>query len=56
MRGEIFRGRLPDEINIANTATDWAGVKWTMMMLPLPEDAGRRAALLAHEMWHRIQE
>lgn len=54
--GEIFTGRLPNEINIANTAVDWAGVKWTMIMLPLPEDAARRAALLAHEMWHRIQE
>ena len=54
--GEIFTGRLPNEINIANTAADWAGLKWTMIMLPLPEDAGRRAALLAHEMWHRIQE
>lgn len=54
--GEIFTGRLPNEINIANTAVGWAGVKWTMIMLPLPEDAARRAALLAHEMWHRIQE
>ena len=54
--GEIFVGKLPNEINIANTAADWAGVKWTMIMLPLPEEAGRRAALLAHEMWHRIQE
>ena len=53
--GDIFRGKLPNEINIANTAADWAGVKWTMIMLPLPEEKTRRIALVAHEMWHRIQ-
>ena len=54
--GEIFRGKLPNEINIANTAVDWAGVKWTMIMLPLPDEKTRRVALMAHEMWHRIQD
>ena len=54
--GEVFTGRVPDEINIANTAADWAGVKWTMIMLPLPEEKTRRVALMAHEMWHRIQD
>lgn len=55
-RDTIFAGTLPPEINIANTAIDWAGVKWTMIMLPLPENREKRAALLAHEMWHRIQD
>jgi hypothetical protein len=54
--GGVFTGKLPDNINIANTAADWAGLKWTMIMLPLPEDRHRRAALLSHEMWHRIQD
>ena len=54
--GGIFAGKLPNEINIANTAVEWGGVKWTMIMLPLPEEKARRAALMAHEMWHRIQE
>jgi hypothetical protein len=53
--GDLFVGKLPEQINIANTAIDWAGTKWTMIMLPLPEAKDRRAALLAHEMWHRIQ-
>lgn len=53
--GESFVGKLPEQINIANTALDWAGTKWTMIMLPLPERKDRRAALIAHEMWHRIQ-
>lgn len=54
--GEIFTGKLPNEVNIANTAVDWADVKWTMIMLPLPDEKARRSALMAHEMWHRIQE
>ena len=53
--GDIFVGKLPEQINIANTSVDWAGTKWTMIMLPLPEEPHQRAALLAHEMWHRIQ-
>ena len=55
-QGDIFTGKLPAAVNIANTATEWAGVKWTMVMLPLPEEPHRRAALVAHEMWHRIQD
>lgn len=53
---DIYTGKLPAAVNIANTATEWAGVKWTMVMLPLPEEPHRRAALLAHEMWHRVQD
>lgn len=53
--GNVFVGELPAKINIANTATDWAGIKWTMIVLPLPEDQYRRANLMAHELWHRIQ-
>ncbi len=53
--GSVFTGRLPAKVNVANTAMEWAGVKWTMMMLPLPEDKIRRAGLMAHEMWHRVQ-
>ena len=53
--GGMFLGKLPERVNIANTAIDWEGTRWTMVMLPLPEEKERRAALLAHEMWHRIQ-
>jgi hypothetical protein len=55
-QGDIYVGKLPSGVNIANTAMNWAGVKWTMVMLPLPEEPHRRAALLAHEMWHRVQD
>ncbi|MFL6584443.1 MAG: hypothetical protein ACJ8KU_07985 [Chthoniobacterales bacterium] len=54
--GGVYLGKLPANVNVANTAVAWAGVKWTMIMLPLPEEKHRRAALMAHEMWHRIQE
>ncbi|HYR75962.1 MAG TPA: hypothetical protein VEM96_08970 [Pyrinomonadaceae bacterium] len=53
--GNVFVGTLPAKVNIANTAIDWAGVKWTMIIFPLPEDKYRRANLMAHELWHRIQ-
>ncbi len=54
-RGKIFVGELPVEINVANTALAWAGVRWTMLRLPLPADEERRRVLLAHELWHRVQ-
>lgn len=54
-KGNVFVGQLPAQMNIANTAVEWAGVKWTMMIYPLPENKARRANLMAHEMWHRVQ-
>ncbi len=53
--GEIYIGILPNEINIANTAFDWNGKRWTMVMLPLPRDYNERLNLLTHELFHRIQ-
>jgi hypothetical protein len=52
----VFVGTLPGNINIANMAVDWTGKRWTMARLPLPGEPHRRARLLAHEMWHRIQD
>jgi len=47
---------LPKEIGIANTAVEWKGVHWTMIVGPLPEDAFARRMLMAHESFHRVQE
>jgi hypothetical protein len=47
---------LPKEIGIANTAVDWNGKRWTMIVAPLPEDAFGRKMLLAHESFHRVQK
>jgi hypothetical protein len=54
--GEVFVGALPPETVIANTATEWAGVKWTMVAWPLPEEKQARAQLLMHESFHRVQD
>jgi hypothetical protein len=54
-RDGLFYGKLPTEIPVANTATDWDGVHWTMVEWPLPEEKKERDALLMHESWHRIQ-
>jgi hypothetical protein len=51
----LWTGPLPRGLSPANTATDWAGVEWTMLVWPLPDDPVRRRRLLAHEMWHRLQ-
>jgi len=55
-KGNVFVGKLPDKINIANTAMTWAGVKWTMIMWPLPSNERARARLMFHELFHRVQD
>ena len=54
--GAIFRGTLPADQNVANTAFNWGGRRWTMVALPLPDDPAQRGALLLHELWHRLQD
>jgi hypothetical protein len=51
----VFTGTLPATQIFANTAFEWSGIRWTQMLWPLPEDAGLRKILIAHEMFHRIQ-
>ncbi|MEQ8768563.1 MAG: hypothetical protein RL885_31950 [Planctomycetota bacterium] len=55
-KGDLYFGELPIEVNIANTAIHWAGVEWTMVAWPLPPTFAPRQRLLAHEMFHRIQD
>jgi hypothetical protein len=53
----VFTGTLPDSLTIANTATKWNGIKWTMVLWPaLGERATSQRALLLHECWHRVQD
>ena len=54
-RETLFIGTLPENINIANTAFDWNGKRWTMVALPLPDIKEERLNLLIHESFHRIQ-
>ena len=51
----FYVGKLSESINIANTAFDWNGKRWTMVALPLPETKEERLNLLIHESFHRIQ-
>lgn len=48
-------GTLPEGVPVANTTVDWAGVRWIMVVGPLPEDVTTRRVLVTHEAWHRIQ-
>lgn len=54
-RGGAFVGEWPEALGIANTALEWEGDRWAMVMLPLPDDTLARLQLLAHESFHRIQ-
>ena len=51
----VFTGKLTDKDVIANTAYDWNGKKWTMIIMPLPKSDYSRRVLLVHESFHRIQ-
>lgn len=48
-------GVLPQGVPVANTTVEWAGVRWIMVVGPLPDDAMARRVLVAHESWHRLQ-
>lgn len=52
----VFVGKLPNNMSPANTATDWAGVHWTMLMWPVSEFRQSRERLLLHECFHRLQK
>jgi pimeloyl-ACP methyl ester carboxylesterase len=54
-RGGVWVGTLPEEINPANTAIDWSGLRWTMVLWPTPSVSHARDRLLLHEMFHRVQ-
>ncbi|HEX8764209.1 MAG TPA: hypothetical protein VF740_03570, partial [Candidatus Acidoferrum sp.] len=51
----VFVGTAPEELGVANTATKWAGVEWTMVMWPLPQYKQTRMRLMLHECFHRVQ-
>jgi hypothetical protein len=54
-RDGLYAGSLPASQNVYNGAIQWAGRTWAMVMWPLPADSLERRALLAHELWHRVQ-
>jgi hypothetical protein len=54
-RGGFYAGTLPPEQNVANTAFEWAGERWTMVIWPLPANRYARQRLMMHELFHRVQ-
>jgi hypothetical protein len=55
--GEVWTGTLPPNVGIANTATKWAGVHWTMIMWgALGQSRQSRVRLMMHESFHRVQD
>ncbi len=51
----VFVGTLPEGVGGANSAITWGGKSWTTWAWPLVEAGDGRRALLAHELFHRIQ-
>jgi hypothetical protein len=51
----VFRGRMPKDFAGANTALEWNGVHWTVLLWPLPAGTFDRVRLMLHESWHRVQ-
>ena len=51
----IFRGKLPNDINVANTSIKWKGKRWAMILLPLSANRNERLHLITHELFHRVQ-
>ncbi|MBC7220772.1 hypothetical protein H5T55_04795 [Candidatus Bipolaricaulota bacterium] len=55
--GAVFVGQIPPDLPVANTALDWAGLRWVMVVWQtLPDDPRAAVRLLAHEAFHRVQE
>ncbi len=54
--GEIYKGVLPKDVMVANTAINWAGRLWSVILWPLPQNHDERLNLVMHESFHRVQE
>lgn len=59
--GSVWTGTMPSDRNVANTAQEWGGVRWTTVVWPPPagddaESRALRAELFAHELWHGVQQ
>lgn len=53
--GRWWVGRLGSGQFPSNSAIELGGTRWSMVVLPLPDDDAVATTLLAHEQFHRIQ-
>jgi hypothetical protein len=51
----IWEGPLPSTITPSNSSISWAGGRWAMVILPLPDDTLATDRLLIHEAIHVLQ-
>ena len=51
----VWVGRLPQNINAANTAVELGGKRWSLVLWPVSDSRYTRRRLLMHESFHRIQ-
>ncbi|HDS29129.1 MAG TPA: hypothetical protein ENN96_01450, partial [Candidatus Acetothermia bacterium] len=57
LQGNVWAGRIPEDVVVANTAMTWSGVHWTVLLWQsIPDEPRRRARFMAHEAFHRVQE
>lgn len=54
-RGAVWHVTLPSNLPLANTAVEYNGQRWTMLLWPLPTDTKESDILLMHESFHRVQ-
>jgi hypothetical protein len=52
----VWAGPLPEGLTVANAPVEWSGLRWTMVVAPLPEAGSARRILLAHQSFRRIQD
>lgn len=51
----VYVGQVPKNFGVANTSSEWSGVKWSMLRWPVPSKPLDRMQMIAHESWHRLQ-
>lgn len=54
--GDVYVGKVGIDFQMANFARDWNGVRWTVVIWPLPSLPHSRGRLIMHECFHRIQD
>jgi len=56
-QGDVFVGKFPDSLTMANTSFEFNGKVWTMVIWQaLSKDYYDRNSLILHELWHSKQE
>jgi len=55
LQHNLYAGLFPENNNIANSAGEWNGRRWTMVKWPLNVTQSEIINVLVHESFHRIQ-